>query len=126
MLGLDRGGSCNGLIFRIAADAVDEELEIIWRREMLAGSYIPTWTRAKTEDGDEAWAISFVMDRTNERYCEQLDEDRLVRILGTARGKMGTCAEYLFNTVEHLDALGLTDHQLSRVASRVKTETGCS
>ncbi|MCR9254812.1 MAG: gamma-glutamylcyclotransferase [Alphaproteobacteria bacterium] len=125
MLGLDRGGSCKGLVFRIAEDAIQEEMEIIWRREMLAGSYIPTWCRAETEAG-QVWAISFVMDRANERYCEGLDEDKLVDVLSTAKGRIGSCAEYLFNTVEHLDAMGLRDQQLSRVAERVRDRIGCA
>jgi len=125
MLGLDRGGSCKGLVFRIAPDALDEELSIIWSREMVAGAYIPTWCKADTEQGT-VWAISFVMDRKNERYCDGLDEERLVNILATAKGRIGSCAEYLFNTVEHLDAMGLKDHQLSRVAEQVRQRIGCA
>ena len=41
MLALDNGGSCHGVAFRIAPEVVDEELDIIWKREMLAGAYRP-------------------------------------------------------------------------------------
>jgi hypothetical protein len=45
MLALEPGGSCRGVVYRIAADAVATELEIIWRREMLSTSYVPRWVR---------------------------------------------------------------------------------
>ena len=43
VLGLERGGSCRGVAFHIAPDAVEEELAIVWRREMLSGAYVPRW-----------------------------------------------------------------------------------
>jgi glutathione-specific gamma-glutamylcyclotransferase len=46
VLGLDRGGSCRGVVFRIAEQNVASELEVVWRREMVTGAYVPTWVRA--------------------------------------------------------------------------------
>jgi glutathione-specific gamma-glutamylcyclotransferase len=47
VLGLDRGGSCRGIAFRIAAADVPSELLLVWRREMIVGSYIPRWVRVE-------------------------------------------------------------------------------
>ena len=49
VLALDWGGSCTGVAFRIAGDQVDEELDVVWQREMVAGSYVPTWVRLATD-----------------------------------------------------------------------------
>ncbi|MDF2781230.1 MAG: ChaC family protein, partial [Geminicoccaceae bacterium] len=43
VLGLERGGSCRGVVFHIAPEVVEEELEIVWRREMISGAYVPRW-----------------------------------------------------------------------------------
>ncbi len=58
LLGLDRGGSCRGVIYRIAAADVPKELLLIWRREMIAGVYLAHWVRVF--DGTEEFkAIAF-------------------------------------------------------------------
>ena len=49
MLALDRGGACHGLLFRIEAAKVMSEARLLWRREMLAGSYEARWVRAHAE-----------------------------------------------------------------------------
>jgi cation transport protein ChaC len=45
VLGLDRGGSCRGVAFRIARAEAEAELELVWRREMVTGAYVPRWIR---------------------------------------------------------------------------------
>jgi hypothetical protein len=41
VLELDRGGSCWGVAFRIARSEAEAELELVWRREMVTGAYVP-------------------------------------------------------------------------------------
>lgn len=62
VLGLDRGGSCRGVVYRIAATDVLPELLLLWRREMVVGSYIPRWV--KVFDGTQGFeVIAFVVNR---------------------------------------------------------------
>jgi len=122
MLGLERGGSCRGLALRIAADKVDEETSIIWRREMLAGAYIPTWVTADLGDR-EVDAVTFVINPAYERYAGRLSEEILVHHLACAEGPMGACIEYLEKTVASLDAIGHRSgpmHDLLRRAQKVR------
>jgi len=105
MLGLERGGSCRGLVLRLAADKAEEESALIWRREMLAGAYVPTWVRAALADRTVD-AVTFVINPAYERYAGRLDRDVLVHHLARAEGPMGACIEYLENTVAALDAMG--------------------
>lgn len=105
MLGLERGGSCRGLALRIAADKIDEETNIIWRREMLAGAYIPTWVSADLGDR-QVRAVTFVINPEYERYAGRLAQEILVHHLSRAEGPMGACIEYLEKTVASLDDIG--------------------
>lgn len=121
VLGLERGGSCVGVAFRIAAEAVDDEVEIIWRREMVSGSYWPRWTRLSTEDG-LVNAVSFVINPDHPRYACKPPEHEVVASLAHAAGPLGAAREYLDNTVQHLDELGIHDRSLRRLKRLVSEE----
>jgi cation transport protein ChaC len=118
VLGLERGGSCRGVAFHIAADAVEEELAIVWRREMLSGAYVPRWVDVHTRLG-VVRAITFTINRAHERYARLLPDDRVAEVIATAQGWLGPCADYLINTVEHLAELGIHDRPLERLRARV-------
>jgi cation transport protein ChaC len=118
MLALVPGGSCRGVAYRIAADAVQTELEILWRREMIGGSYLARWITLRTPDGPVR-AIAFTINRANERYAGRLTEETMATAIAAATGQLGPCSEYLFNTVSHLAALGIHDRPLERLRDRV-------
>ena len=118
MLGLDNGGSCRGVAFRIAACEVEEELDIVWPREMVAGSYDPRWVTVRTDLG-AVRAVTFVMDHENERYAGRLPVTTIVRHLATAGGRLGTAFDYLEATVAHLDELGIDDGPMHALLERV-------
>jgi cation transport protein ChaC len=119
VLGLVPGGSCRGVVYRIAASAARAELELVWRRELINGGYHPTWLRTMTPGG-RGWAIGFVTDRRFADYAGMLPEERVAAIVARARGYAGTGAAYLFDTVQHLDSLGIRDPALWRVRDTVK------
>jgi cation transport protein ChaC len=118
MLGLVPGGSCHGVAYRIAESAVRTELEILWRREMIGGSYVPRWVAARTQDG-VVRAITFTVNRTNERFAGRLADNVVADAIAVAAGRLGRCADYLFETVAHLAALGIRDRLLERLRDRV-------
>jgi cation transport protein ChaC len=114
MLALDHGGACKGVAFRIAAPQAREELGILWRREMFGGSYNARWVKLKTPEG-ECRAITFVCNRKHPRYVPELCDVETARLIATGCGDLGTCREYLENTVKHLAALGMRDRGLMRI-----------
>lgn len=119
MLGLEAGGTCEGVAYRIAASQVRAELELVWKREMLTGSYLARWVPVETDAGDFD-AVSFVVDATHERrVAPDVDEAVVVRHLATAGGAFGTCHEYLERTVKELGALGLRDPYVERLWAQV-------
>lgn len=118
MAGLDDGGSCKGLAFRVPAEAVDRETEILWMREMIAGTYVPTMVPVETPQGSIE-ALTFVMNRSSSRYV-RLDIEETARIIATGRGVRGTCLEYLENLADRLDLLGLRDPDIDELRARVR------
>jgi cation transport protein ChaC len=118
VLGLERGGSCQGVAFRIEAHAALEELMIVWRREMLSGAYLPRWVEVHTARG-RVPAIAFVINPAHERYASVLADEDVARAIATASGFLGACADYLVNTVDHLAELGIHDRPLERLRQQV-------
>lgn len=121
MLGLERGGSCRGVAFRIAEAAAAQELDIVWRREMITGAYAPRWVTVATTEGP-VHALAFLINRSHTRYAGRLPEDRVIASIAEAQGPLGDCATYLFNTVAHLEELGIRDRRLSHLRDRVVTK----
>lgn len=119
MLALDRGGSCRGIAYRLSEQQVENELILVWRREMLSGVYDARWVEAATAAGPVR-AITFTANRAHDRFVA-LPEDRVATMVGQAEGALGSCREYLERTAGHLEALGFRDAALERIRARVGT-----
>lgn len=118
VLGLDRGGSCRGIAYRIAAANVMSELTIVWRREMIVGSYVPTWVKFY-HDKQVVEAIAFVVNRHHSGYAGNISFDATVNTIATAKGQLGSSADYLFQTVDGLTSVGIKDKPLLCLRDRV-------
>ncbi|WP_161600773.1 gamma-glutamylcyclotransferase [Teichococcus oryzae] len=114
MLALDRGGHTHGVAFRLPEGLEEEELRLVWMREMAAVGYLAQWVELDTAEGPLP-AITFVADRARDTYAEGLsDADSAARI-ARATGPIGSCADYLMQTAAHLDEMGLHDEGLERI-----------
>ncbi len=123
VLGLDRGGACTGAAFLVAEEHLAEELPLLWRREMLSGSYVPRWMAVRDERGVQfGHAIGFTIHRTGDYYVGGLAEDEVVRRLACASGALGSSAEYLFHTRDGLRSLGILDRRIERLARQVEAQ----
>jgi cation transport protein ChaC len=121
VLGLDAGGSCTGVAFRLAEDAIGGELKLLWRREMLANAYVPRWLDVLDETGVRfGSAIAFVIDPATDRYAGNLAHEVIIERLATAVGELGSAADYLFRTRDGLRAQGIPDPELERLAASVE------
>lgn len=124
MMALDRGGQCQGMVFEIA-EPVAENLEALLRREMtiLPAVNVPRWLRVTTESGGGR-ALGFVVDPANARYAGKLDKHAVAATLAKAAGHWGSGAQYLFETIRHLDACGIRDRNLWQLQALVAQEIG--
>jgi cation transport protein ChaC len=121
MLALTPGGCCQGLALRLAPEAVESETDILWRREMVRGAYRPRWVRVHTPGGIVG-AITFVINPRHDSYAGVLPEETVAARIAAACGRLGPCAEYLTNTVAHLQALGIRDRHMSGLLAKVRAQ----
>ena len=119
MLALKPGGSCRGIAYRIDPAEVETELDLIWKREMISGAYIPRILRLHTALGEKRTVV-FVINTEYPNYRSALSLEESASMMAIAGGWLGTCAEYLFNTVAHLEQLGIRNSHLHQLMLRVK------
>jgi cation transport protein ChaC len=119
VLGLDRGGSCVGLAFRVPGALKAEVTAYLRERELVTNVYLERLVKVRLEGGDPVEALSFVVDRAHRQYAGSLDIDRAVSVVSGATGQSGRNEDYVFNTVHHLEALGIHDHWLESVSARL-------
>ena len=121
MLALDRGGSVKGVVFRIAAEHAPQEMDILWRREMVNNSYIPKWVNVYTDSGVKT-ALSFVVRHDSPGFAKRMSDKDTAEIIARATGFLGPCCHYLFETAEALTKAGMDDAKLNKLTHMVR---GC-
>ena len=119
VLGLDRGGSCRGVAFRLPEAEAEAIIAQCDGRELVTGVYQRRQVRVRTHAGIvPSWA--YVTDRGHRQYAGKLDEVEKTRLIAQGVGPNGARnVEYLQNTLRHLDELGIRDPYLRRLWARV-------
>ena len=117
VLGVDAGGECNGMAFRVATSEREHVIGYLVAREMRNQVYTPTWVSVLIDDEPHA-ALTFVVRRDHRQYtC--LPESETAEIIASCAGQNGSNYEYLENTVHALHALGVPDPDLDLLHARV-------
>jgi len=117
VLGLERGGACRGVAFRLPSALALDELHLLWRREMVVGSYRPVWVRVRA--GERALtALAFAVRRDHPQYAA-LSMDEQADTIAHACGAFGSSCEYLTKTRSALAEHGIVDAYLERLAADV-------
>jgi cation transport protein ChaC len=119
VLGLDRGGACRGVAFRVAEADRDEVLDYLRARELVTNVYLERWASARLGDGRRVTVVAYVADRKHAQYAGSLDTRTAAAIVNTAVGQSGPNDAYVFNTIEHLRAVGIRDQWLEDVNAEV-------
>ncbi|HEY0294686.1 MAG TPA: gamma-glutamylcyclotransferase [Bordetella sp.] len=119
VFGLDRGGSCRGVVFRLTGAEVPTHFPKLWEREMSSGAYLPRWLNCETGQG-MVKALVFVMNRDNPAYIRTLPDAELVAIVRRAAGRYGPCTDYVMETVRALRASGICDARLETIACHLE------
>jgi cation transport protein ChaC len=117
--GLDRGGSCSGVVFRVPAIAVRSQFSQLWQREMMTNSYEPRHLECRLDDGSFIPAVAFVVRRNVSNYAGRLDEQQILEVFARGScGRYGTSLDYLINTICGLRSHGIVDPHFERLARR--------
>lgn len=118
VLGLDRGGSCRGVAYRIAAANRDEVVAYLRERELVTDVYREVFrpVRLDLPGRPVVRALTYVVDREHRQYAGQLAPEAIFRHVRDSHGRSGANADYVVNTVRHLRSLGIRDPVLEKVA----------
>jgi len=116
VLGLDKGGSCSGMAFKVHSDNRNSVIEYLRKRELVTDVYKESWRQIKFSSGASVQALTFVVDRTSPQYSGLLSLDKQIDIVTCAKGNSGPNDEYLLKTVEHLRSISIRDHNLESIA----------
>lgn len=115
MLSLDRGGQCKGMVYRLPHEGLAANIEGLLRKEP---PFPPRWLTVFTPQG-AVRAFSFTHPGRGLRYSGHLSEDEIADALARAVGMVGSMAQYVYLTVQHLEQLGLCDERLWRMQEMV-------
>jgi cation transport protein ChaC len=110
------GGSCRGVVYRIARDRADDELQRLWLREMPTGVYDPKWLPCRTPRGT-VQALAFTLSRRSPSYVPTLSDDEILHVLRAAQGRYGTTLQYLMETANSLRERGVRDREVERLVA---------
>jgi cation transport protein ChaC len=107
------GGSCHGMVYRVARERAVDELHRLWAREMPTGVYDPKWLPCQTAAGPVR-ALAFTLSRRSPNYTGALDESSLVHVFRHANGRYGSTLDYLLQTASCLRRHGIRDAAIER------------
>lgn len=121
VLGLDRGGSCVGMAFRIDAAHRQAVVRALIEREMVTPVYRPLWLSLQLGDRRQS-ALGFGVDRTHPQYAGDLQVEEAVRIAADAVGHSGANPDYVHETCRQLGRMGVHDPFLEAVRRGLEIE----
>jgi glutathione-specific gamma-glutamylcyclotransferase len=121
MLSLERQpGVCRGLAFRIVANLAVTESEILWRREMITGGYVPAILPMTTPQGSIT-GLAFTSNTSHSRYVGELPLRETAAIIASGAGTIGTNRAYLEDMATQLKALEIDDPYVERLLKEVNS-----
>jgi glutathione-specific gamma-glutamylcyclotransferase len=123
-LDADPGHACEGVAYRVPATNAQAVLDYLRERELVSYAYLEAWVSVTLAGGRAVEAVTYVIDRAHPQYRGDLDLEGQAEVISRAEGPRGPNAEYLFNTIEGLSALGLHDVALDMLAQRVRARIG--
>ena len=123
VFGLDRGGACRGVAFRVAASERKATLDYLRKREQATAVYLETvrtvWLSGKPER--RVQAVCYVVDRGHAQYAGRLTPEQQLHHVRQGHGISGADRDYVLEAVTALEQLGVRDAELHRLAARLKS-----
>ena len=122
VLGLDRGGACRGIAYRVAASARAETIAYLREREQVTMVYRECTRRVwlKGEPERSVSALCYIVDRGHAQYAGRLSLEQKLHHVRQGHGHSGANRDYVISTVAALEALGLRESELHLLAERLK------
>src|SRR5436305_882376 len=118
VLGLDRGGACRGIAFRVAEKRRASTIAYLREREQVTSVYREV-TRSLWLENDprqRVSALAYVVDRGHVQYAGRLSLAEQLRHVLQGHGRSGVNREYVLSTVKAIEAEGFRGPQLHRLS----------
>jgi cation transport protein ChaC len=119
VLGLDRGGSCQGVAFRVAARDRENTIAYLRERELVTSVYLEKTVGVRFAEGGCVNALAYVVDRSHCQYAGRLPFEEMTRLVAEGVGVNGDNPAYVRNTYEHLLQLDIHDPELAEIVRRL-------
>jgi cation transport protein ChaC len=143
VLGLDIGGACHGVAFKVADEDWDEAMTYLRAREQVTNMYHELVKpvrliersppkllgfgdkgtlrnaepiEARHEEARKVKALFYAVNREHRQYAGRLSLEDQLHHVRQGHGQSGSCADYVLNTVQHLRESGIRDHPLEKLA----------
>jgi cation transport protein ChaC len=120
VLGLDRGGACHGVAFRVETGLRETTVRYLRERELVTAVYLERMVPVTLADGRRVAALAYVADRAHRQYAGAVPRDRLVEVVRQGVGRSGDNVEYVLATRDHLRELGIVDRELEWLAAQLR------
>lgn len=124
VLGLDRGGACTGIAFRVAAHLRDETIAYLRAREQATNVYSETWLPVQMKSKEEVVALTYIVDTSHPQYCGTLSEREKIDLICHGHGISGANLEYVRSTYLHLKEMGIEDDEMASLVKAFPSEEG--
>ncbi|QIB36205.1 gamma-glutamylcyclotransferase [Ancylobacter pratisalsi] len=121
VLGLDRGGACLGIAYRVAPAQAEATLAYLREREQVTNIYREAVRRVWLKDGSERSisAVTFLVDRGHAQYAGRLSPDERLHLIRQGHGVGGPNTDYVNATARHLAELGIRDTEMDWLTQRL-------
>lgn len=122
VLGLDRGGNCRGIAYRVAATKRAATIDYLRAREQVTKVYREA-SRAVWLDDDpqqSVQALCYMVDRGHRQYAGRLSLAQQLHYVRQGHGRSGACRDYVLAAVKELQTHGYRDDALRQLAEQIK------
>lgn len=119
-LGLDRGGSCTGIAFRISASARTDAIREIEAREMDDDPIYLCRPVKLHLSHRQVEAYALVVNRADRIFAGRLSFEETARRIASCHGNRGPNIDYLANTVAQLDDMDIPEGHLHALLHRAR------
>lgn len=125
VFGLDRGGSCRGIAYRVAEHDSSTVIGYLRAREQVTQIYQEVRSAITILGNEEkVKALFFIVDRKHHQYAGKIDFATQVEMIANGVGQSGKNPEYLENTVRHMQEIGIEDKELALLWEAVEERLG--
>ena len=122
VMGLDRGGACRGVAFKVEPSRWPATVDYLRAREQVTMVYLERSVNVTllTQPARPVTALTYVVDRAHEQYAGKLSLEDQLTFIRQGHGGSGPCHEYVTSMAEHISELGLRDSTLESLHTALK------